>query len=197
MIARLWHGRTKPEDAELYAEYVKATGIKAFKSTPGNRGSLILQQRGHEATDIYVLSLWASMDAVRSFAGPTPDKPVYFPADRRYLLEFEPAVRHFDVPVHDGGAAHNIHFDGRVQSLSLVTPDGPATLGVFRPGQFTFTAEVKERVRVLSGELVVRLPGQEWTRVAAGDAYVIPAGTTFDVEARVDVGYLCVYETLP
>lgn len=103
MIARLWHGRTRHDDATEYAEYVKATGIEAYKSTPGNRGSLILQRRGDEGTDIYVLSLWTSMDAVRRFAGETPETAVYYPEDRRYLLEFEPNVLHFDVAVHDGG----------------------------------------------------------------------------------------------
>lgn len=193
MIARLWHGRTKPEDATEYAKYVTATGIAAFRSTPGNLGSLILQRQGDGSTDIYVLSLWASMDAVRAFAGPTSEIPVYFPEDRRYLLEFEPHVLHFDVPVHDAGASHRIYCDGRVQSLALTTPDGPATLGVITPGRFTFTAERRESVRVLSGELRVRLPGEGWTRVTAGGTYVVPSGLTFDVEADADAGYLCVY----
>ena len=193
MIARLWHGRTRTEDATEYAEYVKATGISAFKSTPGNEGSLILQRRGEQDAEIYVLSLWTSMDAVRRFAGQTPETAVYYPEDRRYLLDLEPHVLHFDVPVHDGGAVHRSYHDGRVQSLALATPGGRATLGVITPGRFTFTAEREEHVQVLSGELQVRRPGQDWTQVAAGGAYVIPAGSAFEVQSDVEVGYFCVY----
>jgi hypothetical protein len=99
MIARLWHGRTRAADATAYAAYVNETGIRAFDSTPGNRGSMILQKPGGDGVDIYVLSLWTSMDAVRLFAGDTPEVAVYYPEDRRYLLDLEPQVQHFEVPV--------------------------------------------------------------------------------------------------
>ncbi len=51
---------------------------------------------------IHVISFWESMDAVRRSAGDTPDVPVYFPEDDRYLLEREETVLHFDVPVYEG-----------------------------------------------------------------------------------------------
>ena len=38
MIARSWRGAVKPEDAEAYAAYIDETGMKAYASTPGNRG---------------------------------------------------------------------------------------------------------------------------------------------------------------
>jgi hypothetical protein len=35
--------------------------------------------------------------SVRRFAGPDADKAVYYPEDKEYLLELEPAVAHYDV----------------------------------------------------------------------------------------------------
>lgn len=105
MIARSWHGRVRTADADTYVEYIRATGIAAFKATPGNQGSMVLRRAEGDVTHIEVMSFWDSMDAVRRFAGEAPAVPVYYPEDDRYLLEKEPRVLHFDVSVHDGGPA--------------------------------------------------------------------------------------------
>lgn len=99
MIARIWHGRTRAEVADEYVEYVSATGIEAHRNTEGNLGSLILRQDEGEYSSFVVLSFWESMDAVLRFAGADPERAVYFPEDERYLLELEPGVDHYEVPV--------------------------------------------------------------------------------------------------
>src|SRR5881628_1193047 len=40
-----------------------------------------------------------SFDAIRRFAGPNPERSVYYPEDKEFLLEFEPTVTHYDVLV--------------------------------------------------------------------------------------------------
>jgi purine/pyrimidine-nucleoside phosphorylase len=88
---------------------------------------------------------------------------------------------------------HNRYFDGRVQSLGFATPYGYATTGVITPGRYEFTADYEEHVLILSGILRVKLPGRDWVEVPANDAYVVPAGTQFEVESETDVSYLCRY----
>lgn len=88
-----------------------------------------------------------------------------------------------------------MYFEGKVQSLGLATPEGPATLGVITPGRYAFSADVEEHVLILTGSLRVRLPGQAWRSVPPNDAYMVPAGAAFEVEASIDVGYLCRYLT--
>ena len=39
MIARTWRGVVRADDAEAYAEYIRATGIAEYATTPGNRGA--------------------------------------------------------------------------------------------------------------------------------------------------------------
>ena len=97
MIARLWHGRTHADKADAYLDYVKLTGIAEYSSVEGNRGNYILRKVDDGVADFYVLSFWESMDAVRLFAGPELDKPVYYPEDEEFLLELEDKVEHFDV----------------------------------------------------------------------------------------------------
>ena len=101
MIARMWHGRTPAEKADDYLEYVKKTGIDEYRSVEGNRGQYILRKIDGDGdgdiADFTVLSFWESMDAVRAFAGPEPEKPVYYPEDEAFLLELEDEVAHYDV----------------------------------------------------------------------------------------------------
>jgi len=88
---------------------------------------------------------------------------------------------------------HNRYFDGRVQSLGCGTPNGYVTTGVITPGRYEFTADHEEHVLILLGTLRVKLPGRDWVEVPTNDAYVVPAGTLFEVESETDVAYLCRY----
>src|SRR6185437_1841229 len=39
MIARIWRGAVRAQDAAAYAAYVQRTGIEGYQGTPGNRGA--------------------------------------------------------------------------------------------------------------------------------------------------------------
>ncbi|HYZ10302.1 MAG TPA: hypothetical protein VE962_00220 [Actinomycetota bacterium] len=97
MIARIWRGRTPGEKAEAYHDYLRATGLKEYAETPGNRGVFALRRIEGGVAEFLLLTLWESMDSVRRFAGEDPERPVYYPDDDEYLLEREPLVSHYDV----------------------------------------------------------------------------------------------------
>ena len=97
MIARVWRGWTKPEDAAAYAEYVRSTGLAGYRQTPGNRGAYILQRDEGERTEIVTLSFWDSLEAVTGFAGDDVERAVFYPEDDRYLVARELTVTHFTV----------------------------------------------------------------------------------------------------
>jgi heme-degrading monooxygenase HmoA len=42
-------------------------------------------------------SRWESWEAIRRFAGPEPERAVYYPEDREFLLTMDPHVEHFEV----------------------------------------------------------------------------------------------------
>jgi heme-degrading monooxygenase HmoA len=80
MIARTWRGVTRAADSDRYAEYVEATGLRSFAETPGNLGALLLRRPvddDAEANTGFVVSFWESMDAVKRFAGPVPERAVF------------------------------------------------------------------------------------------------------------------------
>ncbi|MFI4970010.1 MAG: hypothetical protein ACHP7D_07370 [Lysobacterales bacterium] len=97
MIARIWRGITLAEKADDYIAYLHETGLKDYADTPGNRGVSVLRRLQGEHSEIMLISLWESMDAVRAFAGENPERSVYYPEDEEYLLEMEPLVRHYEV----------------------------------------------------------------------------------------------------
>lgn len=98
MIARIWFGKTRPEDADVYLDYLRRTGVAAFRSTPGNQGSMVLRRVGEHA-DFVVVSFWESEDAIRRFAGEEIDRAVYYPEDERYLLEMTETLDHYEVAI--------------------------------------------------------------------------------------------------
>jgi purine/pyrimidine-nucleoside phosphorylase len=89
---------------------------------------------------------------------------------------------------------HNSYFDGKVQSLGLDTEKGNATVGVITPGAYAFSTSTEERMRIVSGALMVKLPGKTWEKVEAGNEFIIEANASFDVEASRDVAYICYYK---
>ena len=49
--------------------------------------------------EFLLISLWESMEGIREFAGPDPERAVYYPEDKEFLLELEPNVTHYDIVV--------------------------------------------------------------------------------------------------
>jgi heme-degrading monooxygenase HmoA len=97
MIARMWRGAVRPEDADAYAAYIGETGLAGYEATPGNRGSWLLRREVGELTEFVTFTLWDSLDAVRAFAGDDVERAVYYPEDDRFLVEHDDVVKHFEV----------------------------------------------------------------------------------------------------
>jgi heme-degrading monooxygenase HmoA len=60
---------------------------------------LVLTRGIGEETEYVLVTLWDSMEAVQRFAGPEPERAVYYPEDDHYFSESErtPYVRHYEV----------------------------------------------------------------------------------------------------
>lgn len=97
MIARIWRGWTRREDAEPYARYVEQTGIRAYRATTGNRGAWLLHRPDGDRAEIITISFWDSLVAVAAFAGDDVEAAVFYPEDDRWLVDRETRVRHYVV----------------------------------------------------------------------------------------------------
>ncbi|RKR81520.1 hypothetical protein BDD43_1667 [Mucilaginibacter gracilis] len=94
---------------------------------------------------------------------------------------------------NESPVAHNSYFDGTVQSLALATDKGKATVGVMKPGKYTFGTAAPEEMIVVAGELNVKLPGEDWAVYYAHQPFSIAANQSFDVSCDNDVAYICYY----
>ena len=102
MIARTWHGRTDAQRADEYTEYLRETGVKDLRKTPGNRGVIVACNRNGVAADFTFISFWDSVDSIRQFAGDDVLKARYYVRDSEFLHELEPRVQHLEVVINEG-----------------------------------------------------------------------------------------------
>jgi heme-degrading monooxygenase HmoA len=96
VIARIWRGWTRRDDADAYVEYLQQTGAPASLGTAGNRGFFILHRPSGEREEFVTISLWDSLEVVKGFAGEDVEQAVFFPEDERFLVEREPTVSHYE-----------------------------------------------------------------------------------------------------
>ncbi len=89
---------------------------------------------------------------------------------------------------------HNKYFNGNVQSLALEGYGKPVTVGVMAKGDYEFGTDAPELVRVVAGELVVKLPGEsDWQSFKEGTEFHVPGDASFQLQVPVDTAYLCIY----
>jgi hypothetical protein len=104
-ILRLWRGRATAAKAGDYVRHASKTVFPEVQSLPGHRGAYLLRRSVGNGVEFTVLTLWDSMDAVRGFAGPDPERAVVEPAARAALSDFDATVTHYEVVVHTGERA--------------------------------------------------------------------------------------------
>ena len=97
MIARTWRGAVQRREADAYAQYMGATGVPAYSSTPGNRGVWMLRRDVGEHTEFVMFTLWDSLDAVKAFAGDEYQTAVFYPEDDRFLVKRDLEATHYEV----------------------------------------------------------------------------------------------------
>jgi heme-degrading monooxygenase HmoA len=97
LIARIWRGWTRSWDADIYAEHLRQTAALQYRQAPGNKAAYILRRGDGDRTEFMVLTLWRSLDAVRSFAGEDMEQPVPSPEDEIFLIRIQPAITHYEV----------------------------------------------------------------------------------------------------
>ena len=97
MIARIWRGATRAEDAAAYVAYLRETGLKEYRATPGNVSASVLWRVAGDRAEFVTLSFWESLASVEGFAGPDPERAVFYPEDDRFLVERDLTVAHYEL----------------------------------------------------------------------------------------------------
>jgi heme-degrading monooxygenase HmoA len=96
MLARVWKGWTKAENADAYEKLLREVVYPGLREIDGYRGGYILGQDGKDETEFVTFNFFESLEAVKAFAGWEYETPVFEPEARRLLSRVEPIARHYD-----------------------------------------------------------------------------------------------------
>jgi len=97
MIARVWKGWTKPEDADAYEALLREKVYPELRTLKDYKGGYILRKEGKDETEFVTVNLFASIDAVKAFAGENYTVPVFEPEALVLLARKEPVANHYEI----------------------------------------------------------------------------------------------------
>jgi hypothetical protein len=79
---------------DRYLEYIIETGLKDYKSTPGNLSAKVLRREEGDICHFWTMTEWSDIKSIKLFAGSDYEKAKYYSEDQKFLLEFEEMVIH-------------------------------------------------------------------------------------------------------
>ena len=98
MIARVWHGYTKPEHADSYEAMLKPELLPGISQSRGYKGSYLLRRNLGTEVEFITILLWESLDLLRAAAGHEEYESAMIPEERRkYLARFDEKAAHYEV----------------------------------------------------------------------------------------------------
>jgi heme-degrading monooxygenase HmoA len=97
VIARIWHGYTKPEHADAYESLLKPELLPGISKAKGYRGSYLLRRKTGDEIEFITIMLWDSIDAIRAVAGPDYETAVIPEERRKYLSRHDAKSAHYEI----------------------------------------------------------------------------------------------------
>lgn len=97
MIARVWHGYTKPEHADAYETMLKPELLPGIGKVKGYMGSYLLRRNIGDEIDFITIMLWDSIESIRGVAGRDYEIAVVPEERRKYLAHYDPKAAHYEV----------------------------------------------------------------------------------------------------
>lgn len=104
MIARVWHGYTKPEHADAYEAMLKPELLPGIAKVKGYKGSYLLRRAHANEVEFITIIFWDSVDAIRAFAGPDYEASIIPEERRNYLSRHDAKCAHYEI-----ASTHNVN----------------------------------------------------------------------------------------
>jgi heme-degrading monooxygenase HmoA len=97
VVARIWHGYTKPEHADAYESMLKPELLPGISKAKGYEGSYLLRREAGAEVEFITVMLWDSIDAIRASAGPDYETAVIPEERRKYLSRHDAKAAHYEI----------------------------------------------------------------------------------------------------
>jgi len=108
MIARMWHGYTKPEDADAYESTLKPELLPGIGKVPGYRGGYVLRRPLEGEVEFVTIMVWESIEAIKAVAGPNYTVSI-IPENRlKYLSRHDSHAAHYEIESIQGLVGVNV-----------------------------------------------------------------------------------------
>ena len=99
MIGRIWHGWTKPENADAYENLLREeifSGI-ASRNLTGYNGIQLFRRKVEEEVEFVTIMWFESIEAIKKFAGEDYKTAVVPSKARELLKRFDGRSQHYEV----------------------------------------------------------------------------------------------------
>lgn len=98
MIARVWHGWTRPQKADQYERLLRDEILPdiASRNLEGYKGGEVFRRQAEEEVEFMTILWFASMEGVRTFVGDEVRQAHVPEKARRLLHRYEETARHYE-----------------------------------------------------------------------------------------------------
>ena len=97
MILRTWHGTVRAGCERLYIDHLKSQTFPAINKLNGFVQAQILRRHTDRGTEFCVMTKWASMDAIRAFAGDDTSTAVVPHEAQQLMVAYDRHVHHYEL----------------------------------------------------------------------------------------------------
>jgi heme-degrading monooxygenase HmoA len=97
MIARIWHGYTKPENADGYESMLKPELLPGISKAKGFKRSYLLRREHGDEVEFITIIFWDSIEALRAVTGPDYEAAVIPEERRNYLSRWDTKSAHYEI----------------------------------------------------------------------------------------------------
>jgi mannose-6-phosphate isomerase-like protein (cupin superfamily) len=209
MITRMWRGWTRPGEADAYERFLLDDLFPSMRTIDGFLGAEVLRRPEDDEVAFVTLTRFASLAAIRAFAGDAYERPVLEPRARELLSRHDDVAHHYETSGTLGIARLPAERD-------VVAPDGcdvrillaasRGSMAHFQLGAGETSVAVRHRT-IEELWYFVGGRGRMWRRSAEGEERLddvetgisidIPRGTAFQLRALGDEPIRAIGATMP
>jgi len=97
MIARIWHGFTKAENADKYESMLKPEVLPGISKVAGYKGTYLLRRNHDHEVEFITFMLWDSLDSIRAVAGENYELAIVPEERRKVLSRWDERSQHYEI----------------------------------------------------------------------------------------------------
>ena len=97
MISRHWTGICKRDRTDAYIHHLRSETFPVLTTIAGLVRASILKRNVERGTEFHIVTVWESLEAIKSFAGEDTEAAVVPLVAQSMMVEFESRARHYEV----------------------------------------------------------------------------------------------------